>query len=231
LWHLGLKRASDKAFRGSVTGIAGESGSGKTTLARIMSGLLQPSTGYVAFDGIRVDTLNKAAERRLRRQLRYVHQDPAAALDPRLVVLDEPSAGLDLLVRASLLTLLDDLRARLGLTHVIVTHDFSVVDALRDEVAVTYRGRVVEHGATREVLDRPAHPYTRELMASLPRLDGPRVIDAIALRVRDDISGWSPTACAFLSRCPMALQVCAAARPRQERRRDRATACWNQTPE
>ena len=282
---------------GCVTGIVGESGSGKTTLARIMSGLLAPSTGYVAFDGVRIDTLNKSALRRLRRQLQYVHQDPAAALDPRLriadilhepliihtnlrradrliriqamlsavgvspavleryphqisggqqrriglariliieprlVVLDEPTAGLDLLVQASLLTLLDDLRARFGLTYVIVTHDLTVVSAICDEVAVMYRGRVVEHGATRDVLDFPRHPYTRELLSSLPRLDGPRVIDGIALRVPDDASTWSPVGCSFLRRCPSAQEICARERPRLERRSGRETACWNDLPQ
>ena len=224
----------------------GESGSGKTTFGRILAGLLAPDTGRVRFDGTDLATLRGSARRRLRRVLQYVHQDPAATLDPRmrvraileeplriherdtrqrrlqrieailsavgvpaamldrwphqisggqarriglarilvlepkLVVLDEPTAGLDLLVQAALLDLLDALRSRLGLTLLFISHDIGVIRAMCEQVAVMHRGRIVEHGRAAQVLVAPEHPYTHSLLAAEPRLGGPRVIDNLA---------------------------------------------------
>ncbi len=277
---------------GRITGIVGESGSGKTTLARMMAGLLTPSSGAVSFQGAALRGLGAGALRRLRRHLQYVHQDPASALDPRmrigailhepllihtrdnaaqrlaqirtmldavgvapqildryphqisggqqrrvalarilvlrpsLIILDEPTAGLDLLVQASLLALLQALRQQFGLTFVLVTHDIAVVEAMCDEIVVMYSGRVVERAATQPLLKRPLHPYTIELLAARPRLDGPRVIGRTVLRRSDAAPSPSADACAVAGRCPVAAAQCSTRRPVLARFADRDIACW-----
>ena len=93
-------------------------------------------------------------------------------LRPKVVILDEPTAGLDLSVQAAVLRLLRDLRARFGLTYVFISHDLSVVRRVCDRVAVMYLGRVVEHGSAATIFAQPRHPYTRALIAAAPHLDG-----------------------------------------------------------
>jgi peptide/nickel transport system ATP-binding protein len=105
----------------------------------------------------------------------------ALAVDPLALLADEPFAALDAPVRAELVALLAELRDRFGLATLLVTHDLSLAWAAADRVAVMYLGRVVEHGPTAEVLTRPAHPYTRALLAALPALPGaPGGVDAAA---------------------------------------------------
>ena len=147
-------------------------------------------------------------------------------LRPRLVILDEPTAGLDLLVQASLLALLGKLRAQLSLTYVVVTHDLTVVEALCPSVLVMFRGRIVEQGETKAVLRAPRHPYTQELLSALPRLDGPRVInqarwDAEAFRAERPAEG-----CPFRPRCAFAVVRCAQEAPDLVSRAGRQVACW-----
>jgi ABC-type oligopeptide transport system ATPase subunit len=97
----------------------------------------------------------------------------ALSVDPQLLVLDEPVSALDVSVRAQVLTLLREMQRRLGLTYLFIGHDLAVVRYLSDTVGVMYFGRIVELGPAREVLRRPAHPYTRRLVAGVPRLPPP----------------------------------------------------------
>jgi peptide/nickel transport system ATP-binding protein len=106
----------------------------------------------------------------------------ALACEPRILVADEPTTALDVTVQAQVLDLLDELRAETGLALVLVTHDFGVVAASADEVLVMQRGRVVEHGPVARVLGAPEAPYTRELIAAVPRIDTPRTVAAPARR-------------------------------------------------
>ncbi|HWA12022.1 MAG TPA: ABC transporter ATP-binding protein [Burkholderiales bacterium] len=95
----------------------------------------------------------------------------AIAVAPRLIVCDEPTSALDVSVQAQILRLLQDLQQRLGLTYVFITHNMAVVEYLAHEVAVMYQGRIVEHGATADVLGNPRHPYTQTLLSAIPVAD------------------------------------------------------------
>jgi peptide/nickel transport system ATP-binding protein len=97
----------------------------------------------------------------------------ALCLEPDLLIADEPTTALDVTVQAQILDLLRDLRERSGTAIMIITHDMGVVAGLADDVVVMYRGRAVEHGPVREVFRLPREPYTRGLLACVPRIDGP----------------------------------------------------------
>jgi len=109
----------------------------------------------------------------------------ALACEPRILVADEPTTALDVTVQAQVLDLLDDLRAETGMALVLVTHDFGVVAASADEVLVMQRGQVVEHGPVARVLGAPEAPYTRELIAAVPRIDTPRTVPSAVRRAAE----------------------------------------------
>lgn len=145
-------------------------------------------------------------------QLRRVALARILLLEPRLVILDEPTAGLDMSVQATVLNLLLDLRQRLGLTYFFISHDLSVVERLCDRVAIMYAGRIVETAPTRTLFARPLHPYTRALLAAAPRLDG----EGEAFRLQGEPPGAqrAKAGCAFAPRCPRVAAECAAITPR-----------------
>ena len=133
----------------------------------------------------------------------------ALATEPDLMLLDEPTTALDVTVEAQILDLLDRLRARHGLSMLLVSHNLGIVDRLCDRVSVLYAGRVAETGATADVLDHPRHPYTKGLLAALPR---PKLADDQRLA---PIPGGLPDlvipnpGCNFRPRCPFAADGCA----------------------
>jgi peptide/nickel transport system ATP-binding protein len=135
----------------------------------------------------------------------------ALAMRPSVIVLDEPTTGLDVTTQRRILDVLSELREQLATAFVYVTHDLAVVDTIADRVLVMYAGRVVESGARREVLHRPAHPYTARLLDSVPRLAARRAIVGIAGTT--PAPGERPPGCSFAPRCPLRIDRCTAELP------------------
>jgi len=136
----------------------------------------------------------------------------ALASEPRLLVADEPTTALDVTIQAQILDLLRDLKQRLGMAILLITHNLGLVGDLADRVAVMYAGQIVELAPARELLRRPLHPYTRALMNSVPKLRG-HVNRLPAIPGNVPRIGNFPPGCRFAPRCPAARPECAAAAP------------------
>jgi peptide/nickel transport system ATP-binding protein len=133
----------------------------------------------------------------------------ALALRPRLVILDEPVSALDKSVEAQVLNLLVDLKESFGLTYVFISHDLNVVQYISDRVLVMYLGQVAEEGPVDEIYARPAHPYTRALLASRPSMDPSQRRTEPPLTGDPPNPVNPPSGCRFRTRCPFAEAVCA----------------------
>ena len=136
----------------------------------------------------------------------------ALALQPKLVIADEPVTALDVIVQRQVLDTFRTLGAEMGVAAIFVTHDISVVAYLCSVTAVMYAGRMVEYGPTDEVLARPSHPYTMGLMNAFPDLDGPEAALAPIRGSPPDLHD-PPPGCRFAERCPFAVAVCGDAYP------------------
>jgi oligopeptide/dipeptide ABC transporter ATP-binding protein len=136
----------------------------------------------------------------------------ALASEPKLLVADEPTTALDVTIQAQILDLLRDLKQRLGMAILLITHNLGIVGDIADRVAVMYAGQIVELAPAREMLQRPLHPYTKALMASVPKLRGEaKRLTAIPGNVPR--IGNFPSGCRFAPRCPIAKPECSQTAP------------------
>ncbi len=265
---------------GRSLGLVGESGSGKSTTARLVTRLLEPTSGSIRFDGQEVTGLRRRELLPFRRQVQMVFQDPygslnprqtvstivgtplrlhdvvprtqvpsrtdellqqvglsgehgnrypselsggqrqrvaiarALALEPRLLVADEPVSALDASVQAQVLNLLEELQQRLGVAYLLIAHDLGVVRHLCPELAVMYLGKIVETGPRDRVWDHAHHPYTQALLSAVPglRLGGPSP-ERIRLRGEPPSPVHPPSGCRFRTRCRLAQEICAVQEP------------------
>jgi oligopeptide/dipeptide ABC transporter ATP-binding protein len=275
---------------GETLGIVGESGCGKSTLARMLVGLLLPSTGQIEIEGDALDTADPAE---FGKRIQYVFQDPISSLNPRktirqimevplrklhgmgresaskriaeifaavnlreefldryphefsggqaqrigiaralaakarILILDEPVSALDVSVQAQVLNLLADLKEKLGLTYLFISHDLAVVEAVSDRVVVLYFGAVVEIGPAAQIFANPRHPYTRLLAQSAPVVGRPlKAPEGVDTELPDPLN--PPKGCAFCARCPNAITRCSIDNPELAPDRDgREIACFN----
>ena len=201
----------------------------RRTVAQIIREPLdQHRIGTVAERRDRVEALLQTVGMRSNALNRYPHEFSggqrqrigiarALALEPRLIVADEPVSALDVSVQSQVLNLLRGLQRERGLAYLFISHDLSVIQHISDVIAVMYLGRIVEQGPVAELYRQPLHPYTRALMSAIP-LPDPRNRDRNRGR-RVELQGEvpspldPPSGCAFRNRCPLAAEVCSRETP------------------
>ena len=149
----------------------------------------------------------------------------ALAAEPELLIADEPTSALDVTVQAQILALLDRLKQAHGMAMLLITHDLGVVAGRADRVAVMYAGQIVEEAPTTRLFSRPAHPYTCGLLASLPRLHGPKQ-PLVAIAGTVPVPGEWPAGCRFHPRCPQVMPICTTEPPVVSLTDEQTMRCW-----
>jgi peptide/nickel transport system ATP-binding protein len=151
----------------------------------------------------------------------------ALALDPDLVIMDEPTTALDVVTQREIISELHDLRSRFGFAMIFITHDLSLLVELADEIVVMYAGEIVERAGASELYEAPRHPYTLGLLNSFPPLHGPRRELTGIPGSPPDLSDL-PAGCNFYPRCPFAMSRCENEAPALTAtgNSDRSVACW-----
>ncbi len=151
----------------------------------------------------------------------------ALAVNPELVIADEPVSALDVSIQAQILNLLKDLQDALDLTYLFIAHDLGVVEYISDRVAVMYLGRVVELAPATRLYREPKHPYTQALLSAVPSLDPGARRNRILLPGDIPSPANTPKGCAFHTRCPHAMNICREESPPcRDIEPGHQTACW-----
>jgi oligopeptide/dipeptide ABC transporter ATP-binding protein len=237
-------------------------------------GLLEPTSGSVVIDGVRIEQLDARERHRQKRKSQMIFQDPyaslnprmtagsivseplwnygysmqdarmrvaklfdvvglnkssiskyphefsggqrqrigiarALALEPKLIICDEAVSALDVSVQAQIINLLMDLQREFGVSYLFIAHDLAVVKHISDDVAVMYLGRIVERARKSRLFSSPAHPYTKALLTSVPKIDTVRRKEWNVLSGEMPSPLNPPSGCAFRTRCPIAQSICA----------------------
>ncbi|WP_306154299.1 ABC transporter ATP-binding protein [Roseovarius sp. MMSF_3281] len=240
---IGLKTSSGCSIRFDGVDISGASGRDWARLRRKMSMMWQDPVGSLSprltvkslvTEPLRINGL-RAGQTEAERLLglvglpaefatRYPHQlsggqarrvgvARALALDPKLLIADEPTAGLDMSVQGEVLNLLTEVQARSGVAILIITHNLNLVRHVTDQMAIMYLGRFVEQGPTEQVFAHPKHPYTKALLAANPGSDPEARDERIALSGEVPSPVNRPSGCDFHPRCPWAREACATRDP------------------
>ncbi len=151
----------------------------------------------------------------------------ALACDPQVLIADEPTTALDVTIQAQILELMKELRRKLGMAVIWITHDLGVIAGIADRVIVMYGGQIVEQAPVRELFSNPQHPYTRALLKTIPSISGERAKRLTIIQGQPPIMGAAPTACPFRDRCDVAFGRCARENPpRYDVGRGHDAACF-----
>jgi len=193
--------------------------------------------GQILTEGLDIQNIGTRAERRAKAEAalalvelpkdafeRYAHEFSggqrqrigiarALAMEPDFIVADEPVSALDVSIQAQVINLLRDLQVRLGLTMLFISHDMAVVEYICDTVIVLYLGRIMEIAPTSALYASPGHPYTRALLSAIPTPDPSRRVQRQVLKSDIPSPANPPSGCVFRTRCPYAIDACAATVP------------------
>lgn len=149
----------------------------------------------------------------------------ALALNPPVVIADEPTTALDVVVQAQILNLMKRLKEELGISVILISHDLSVIAELADKIAIMYGGKIVEYGSSEAIYNNPLHPYTQALLGSIPRLKG-EIKDLTWIPGQPPDLVKPPPGCRFAPRCRFAMEKCSQEPPMIEVEPGHKVACW-----
>lgn len=276
----------------TILSIVGESGSGKTTLARMILGLIEPTSGKIFYKNKDIFLLKGESLKSFRREVQPIFQNPFEAFNPlskvksylistaktcisikqneeevvknalvtvglsfeevkdkyahefsggelqrvaiaralisqpKILICDEPTSMVDASMRMDILNLLLRLNKTNNTSIIHITHDLAVAYYLSDEIAIMYRGNIVEYGHVETVLGKPAHPYTELLRSSVPSIDPKNRWEGEIMLSGLEIKEFETAGCKFASRCQYAKELCLKKNPPEVRTGERLVKCW-----